>query len=112
MIARRCQNLKMQDTPYVKKSLMARDATGTFASISDRLDVLINNAGIYPDEGITIDTLPRNLVPRTFQTNTFGLLEVTQAFLPFLRRAGTPRRVETSRVVNFSSGLGQLQGIA
>jgi NAD(P)-dependent dehydrogenase (short-subunit alcohol dehydrogenase family) len=45
-------------------------------------------------------------VTRTFQTNTFGPLEVTQAFLPYLRRAGT------SRVVNVSSGFGQLKGMS
>ena len=90
----------------VSDSNSIRDAAGKFASISDHLDVLINNAGIYPDEGATIETLPRDLVTRTFQTNTFGPLEVTQAFLPYLRRAGT------SRVVNVSSGFGQLKGMS
>ncbi|MBI2477925.1 MAG: SDR family NAD(P)-dependent oxidoreductase, partial [Planctomycetia bacterium] len=40
------------------------------------------------------------------QTNTFGPLEVTQAFLPYLRRAAT------SRVINVSSGYGQLEGMS
>jgi NAD(P)-dependent dehydrogenase (short-subunit alcohol dehydrogenase family) len=43
---------------------------------------------------------------QTFQTNTFGALEVTQAFLPYLRRAGT------SRIINVSSGYGQLEGMS
>ena len=42
------------------------------------LDVLINNAGIYPDEGISILTIPREQMVSTFQTNTFGALEMTQ----------------------------------
>ena len=50
------------------------------------LDVLINNAGIYPDRGLTILTLPRDRLDATFQTNTFGPLEVTQALLPFQRK--------------------------
>jgi NAD(P)-dependent dehydrogenase (short-subunit alcohol dehydrogenase family) len=42
----------------------------------------------------------------TVQTNTFGPLEVTQAFLPYLRKAVAPR------VVNVSSGYGQLDGMS
>ena len=90
----------------VSDSLSIREAATRFATISDRLDVLVNNAGIYPDEGVTIATVPRDQVVQTFQTNTFGPLEVAQAFLPYLRRAGA------SRVVNVSSGYGQLDGMS
>ena len=72
----------------------------------DHLDVLINNAGIYPDKGLTILTLPRDRLDQTFQTNTFGALEVTQAFLPLLRRSSA------ARVINVSSGYGQLDGLS
>ena len=88
----------------VSDSHSIREAANRFARISDRLDVLINNAGIYPDEGVTIATVPRDRLVQTFQTNTFGPLEVTQAFLPYLRHAGT------SRIINVSSGYGQLDG--
>ncbi len=83
-----------------------RAAAGLFSGIADRLDVLINNAGIYPDQGLTVLTLPRDRLDATFQTNTFGPLEVTQAFLPLLRKAGA------ARVVNVSSGYGQLEGLS
>jgi NAD(P)-dependent dehydrogenase (short-subunit alcohol dehydrogenase family) len=43
---------------------------------------------------------------RTFQTNTFGALEVTQAFLPYLRKS------QAARVINVSSGYGQLDGLS
>jgi NAD(P)-dependent dehydrogenase (short-subunit alcohol dehydrogenase family) len=43
---------------------------------------------------------------QTFQTNTFGALEVTQAFLPYLRHAGG------SRIINLSSGYGQVEGMS
>jgi len=76
------------------------------AAIAGHLDVLINKAGIYPDQGVTILTLPRDLLDRTFQTNTFGALEVTQAFLPYLRKA------PAARVINVSSGYGQLDGLS
>jgi NAD(P)-dependent dehydrogenase (short-subunit alcohol dehydrogenase family) len=90
----------------VSDSGSIRDAATRFATISNRLNVLINNAGIYPDEGVTIATVPRELMVRTFQTNTFGALEVTQAFLAYLRRA------EASRIINVSSGYGQLDGMS
>ncbi len=90
----------------VSDSKSIREAANRFANISDRLDVLINNAGIYPDEGVTIANVPRSIMVRTFQTNTFGPLEVAQAFLPYLRHAGT------SRIINISSGYGQLDGMS
>ena len=51
-------------------------------------------------------TLPRDRLAQTFQTNTFGPLEVTQAFLPYLRQAAA------ARVINVSSGYGQLEGLS
>jgi NAD(P)-dependent dehydrogenase (short-subunit alcohol dehydrogenase family) len=90
----------------VADSESVRAAAAAFAKQSDRLDVLINNAGIYQDKGVDIRTVSRDLLTRTFQTNTFGPIEVTQAFLPFLRKSGR------ARVVNVSSGYGQLDGLS
>lgn len=64
----------------VSSSESIRNAANRFATIATHLNVLINNAGIYPDEGLSILTLPRAQLTRTFETNTFGPLEVTQAF--------------------------------
>src|SRR4051812_25586489 len=61
----------------VSSSQSIRNAASQFAAVAaTHLDVLINNAGIYPDEGLTILTLPRDRLTQTFQTNTFGPLEV------------------------------------
>ena len=90
----------------VSNSESIRAAVRRFGVIADRLDVLINNAGVYPDEGLTVLTLPRDRLAQTFQTNTFGPLEVTQAFLPYLRKSAA------ARVVNVSSGYGQLGGLS
>ncbi|MEO0408779.1 MAG: SDR family NAD(P)-dependent oxidoreductase, partial [Cyanobacteria bacterium P01_A01_bin.135] len=54
----------------------------------DRLDVLINNAGIYPDGNATILTISRDLLTHTLNVNTFGTIHVTQALLPLLEAAG------------------------
>ena len=63
----------------VSDSRSVASAASKFARIG-QLDVLINNAGIYPDEGISILTIPREQMVSTFQTNTFGPLEMTQLF--------------------------------
>jgi NAD(P)-dependent dehydrogenase (short-subunit alcohol dehydrogenase family) len=77
-----------------------------FAKLSDSLDVLVNNAAIYPDERFDILTVSRELLTKTFQTNTFGAIRMVQAFLPYLTRA------DHARVINLSSGYGELDGLS
>ena len=77
-------------------------ATEQFARQSDRLDALINNAGILLDEDKNVLTLTPELCETTLRTNTLGALLVAQAFVPFLRNSDNPR------IVNVSSGGGQL----
>jgi NAD(P)-dependent dehydrogenase (short-subunit alcohol dehydrogenase family) len=81
-------------------------AARALAGKTDRLDVLVNNAGIYPDQGVSILDVSRDLLVKTFQTNTFGPIIVTQAFLPLLRKS------PAARVINVSSGYGQLDGLS
>jgi NAD(P)-dependent dehydrogenase (short-subunit alcohol dehydrogenase family) len=67
------------------------------------LDILINNAGVMLDDR-TIATSAQTLDTwrATFDTNVFGLIAVTQAFLPLLKKA------PAGRIVNLSSILGSL----
>jgi NAD(P)-dependent dehydrogenase (short-subunit alcohol dehydrogenase family) len=81
-------------------------AAKQFGDKHDHLDVLVNNAGIYPDEGVNILTIEREQLVATFQTNAFGALRVVQAFLPYLKKAGS------ARVINISSGYGELDGLS
>jgi NAD(P)-dependent dehydrogenase (short-subunit alcohol dehydrogenase family) len=69
-----------------------------------RLDVLVNNAGISGS-----GTRARNpsgasaeAVQAVFDTNVFGVLRVTNAMLPLLRRSAA------ARIVNVSSGVGSM----
>ena len=67
-----------------------------------KLDVLVNNAGIALDAGQKPSAVSQDLLRQTFDTNFFGIIAVTQAFLPLLRKS------EAGRIVNVSSGLGSL----
>ncbi|MGE0443195.1 MAG: SDR family oxidoreductase [Gemmatimonadales bacterium] len=62
------------------------------------LDGLVNNAGLAV--GGPIEFLPVDEVRRQFEVNVFGLLAVTQAFLPLLRTA-------RGRIVNMGSIAGK-----
>ena len=70
------------------------------------LDVLVNNAGIEMRiEGNVVPgaaEITADLMRSLFETNVFGVVRVTHAFLPLLRRSAAPV------VVNVSSGLASI----
>ena len=72
----------------------------------DHLDVLINNAGIYPDHDVNILTISRQLLASTLNTNTFCAIRMVQVFLPLLEKS------QDARVINISSGYGQINGLS
>jgi NAD(P)-dependent dehydrogenase (short-subunit alcohol dehydrogenase family) len=65
------------------------------------LDILVNNAGVSGDDR-TADSEDAGTFRRIYETNVFGVVAVTNAFLPALRRSAHPR------IVNISSGTGSL----
>lgn len=71
------------------------------AATVPQLDVLVNNAGVSLDT-TSVTELDPELLRRTYETNVFGVVAVTNAFLPALRRSARPR------IVNISSGTGSL----
>ncbi|HEU5032623.1 MAG TPA: SDR family NAD(P)-dependent oxidoreductase [Spirillospora sp.] len=74
------------------------------------LDVLVNNAGIearLPDNGVPgAAEVTADLMRTSFEANVFGVVRVTHAFLPLLRRSEAPV------IVNVSSGLASLAGVS
>ncbi|MFJ3914232.1 short-subunit dehydrogenase [Streptomyces sp. 2132.2] len=82
------------------------EAAGLVELEAGGLDVLINNAGISGEMGPGWAQDPTGLdldVVRTVvETNVLGVIQVTNAMLPLLRRSGSPR------IVNVSSGVGSL----
>ena len=79
-------------------------ATREFAKAADHLDVLVNNAGIIVDGDNAILEISDELLRKTLETNTLGALRLTRAFVSLLRKSKAPR------VINVSSGGGQLTG--
>lgn len=101
--------LQAQGLPVEAIALDVTDPASIAAAASDveqrhgRLDILINNAGILADETdkkVSEQTL--DAWRTTFDTNLFGVIAVTQAFLPLLHKSAA------GRIVNVSSILGSL----
>ncbi|GAA1698487.1 hypothetical protein GCM10009765_54900 [Fodinicola feengrottensis] len=67
-----------------------------------QLDVLVNNAGISDGPGHPPHTADLKSVREIFETNLFGVIAVTNAMLPLLRKSAH------GRIVNVSSGTGSL----
>jgi NAD(P)-dependent dehydrogenase (short-subunit alcohol dehydrogenase family) len=68
----------------------------------DALDILVNNAGLSLDTGSAPGDADVDTFRRTYETNVFGVVAVTNAFLPLLRGSVKPR------IVNISSGTSSL----
>ncbi|MEU8739310.1 SDR family NAD(P)-dependent oxidoreductase [Streptomyces halstedii] len=74
-------------------------AVKTLRARAGHLDILVNNAGIL-GEVTAPEDMTADQIRHIYETNVFGLVRVTHAFLPLLREAAAPS------VVNVTSGLG------
>jgi NAD(P)-dependent dehydrogenase (short-subunit alcohol dehydrogenase family) len=87
--------LQLDVTDAASIARMVRDLDGR------PIDLLINNAGIFPRVS-TLDEVDFSDVARTLEVNTVGPMKVTRALLPHLR-AGSGKRI-----VSITSGLGSI----
>jgi len=72
-----------------------------------KVDILINNAGIFIDESengapVQASKTSLDVFRKTFDTNFFNTIAVTQAFVPLVKKS------DAGRIVFLSSGLGSL----
>jgi NAD(P)-dependent dehydrogenase (short-subunit alcohol dehydrogenase family) len=77
-------------------------AAGLVEERGGRLDVLVNNAGITGGAAQQPTTVDPSTIRTVVETNVIGVVRVTNAMLPLLRRSSSPR------IVNMSSTVGSL----
>lgn len=90
----------------VTRAASIRAAVAAIKKQHDRIDVLVNNAGILADpHGARVLGSKPAVFRKTLDTNFYGPLLLMQAVAPLMLAAGY------GRIVNMSSGLGQLKGM-
>jgi NAD(P)-dependent dehydrogenase (short-subunit alcohol dehydrogenase family) len=77
-----------------------KNAIQSITAESSRIDVLVNNAG-YAVAG-AFEELSMEEIKAQFETNLFGVIRVTQAVLPIMRKQ------KSGIIVNISSGAGRI----
>ncbi len=77
-------------------------AKNSVESEQGKLDILINNAGILGTHPQQASNTSIEDIQKVFDTNFFGVINVTQAFLELLKKSESPR------ISNITSGLGSL----
>ena len=73
------------------------------AALTGRLDLLVNNAAVFPEDGDeSIFDMKPEYFREAYETNVIGVIRVTRAFVPLLEKGTNPR------IVNISSGAGSV----
>jgi NAD(P)-dependent dehydrogenase (short-subunit alcohol dehydrogenase family) len=90
----RTVQLDVTDENSVKNTIQS------IISESGRIDLLVNNAGY----GLTgaFEDIEIDEIKALYETNVFGVIRVTQAVLPIMRKQGS------GRIINISSGAGRI----
>jgi len=91
--------IKVNQDVTSEKSVSASAKTVAKHLGDNGLDLLINNAGIADIGTGPIEGINMKETRKMFEVNTFGMMSVTQAFLPMIRKAAP-----SSRIINFASG--------
>lgn len=83
-----------------------RRAAMTVTETVGRVDVLINNAGVYLDGSDKLLTMDPSILERTMSTNFFGVYHVMRSFIPHMEKQGY------GRVINVSSDYGAMNAMS
>lgn len=86
----------------VTKPVSIEGARKIIENEQGKLDILINNAGVSGEFPQNASNTSITAIQQVFDTNFFGVLSVTQAFLVLLKKSKVPR------ISNITSGLGSL----
>ena len=81
-------------------------AAAVIGEESGHLDVLVNNAGIFVQGPTAPSETTAGDMARTYDTNVFGVVRVTNAMLPLLRKS------HAARIVNVGSEVASLHNLA
>jgi NAD(P)-dependent dehydrogenase (short-subunit alcohol dehydrogenase family) len=103
--AAQLQNLKGRVIPIELDVIVNRSVERTIKTIKEeagRLDILINNAGVYLDEGQSILQIPHHILERTIAVNLMGPFYLIQEAVPLMEKN------QYGRIVNVSSGYGSM----
>lgn len=99
------------DVEYIRLDVddaKTRESAAKFIDATyGRLDILVNNAGIFLNEFTDGSPIPASetsadIFRKTFDTNFFNTVELTQTLLPLIKKS------DAGRIVFLSSGLGSL----
>jgi NAD(P)-dependent dehydrogenase (short-subunit alcohol dehydrogenase family) len=90
----RIVQLDVTDENSIKKAVQS------ILSEAGRIDLLVNNAG-YALTG-AFEDIGIDEIEAQYETNVFGVIRVTQAVLPIMRKQGS------GRIINISSGAGRI----
>jgi NAD(P)-dependent dehydrogenase (short-subunit alcohol dehydrogenase family) len=90
----------------VTDEALVRAAADTIEAEFGHLDILVNNAGIARADGPGLPSMTTlSTMREVMDTNVYGVITVTNAMLPLLRRAAA------ARIVNVSSEVGSITSV-
>jgi NAD(P)-dependent dehydrogenase (short-subunit alcohol dehydrogenase family) len=94
--------VRMDVTDFASVEAACRSVVERFGTV----DVVVNNAAVLLFEDSDLLSIPLEGFRDTFEANVFGMIEVCRALVPAMAERGY------GRIVNVSSGAGQLAGMS